>query len=261
MKKFLMFILCTLFSINVSAKKEKITKTTEIKKMKNFKPLLREEKAREILEMNKDDGSEENYNIKNKKYLVDEYADGKKEEREVIDLREDKSKSDDLDEVEDDEDENEKDLKNNIKILTANYKYILDLSSSCCVGNIAEKMRIHNLNRNNKTQNIVDLLTIDANTYYVQNTCLLLSDIAINNIVKNKDLNKIFKETRKDCICNNQELLFKNIKNFQKLYETDKNFYKTKFIYKSKDDQGRIIEQDMNETVLNILSTLDTCMK
>ena len=233
MKKFLLFILSILFSTAGFTSIFKKTDLETMKKQKDFKPLLKQEKAKDILEINKNDDTEEIFEIKNEKYV-----NNKEDEKDKKILK-----------------KHEK----NIKILTANYKNILNLSSSCCVANIAEKIKLHNRNKNKISHNIIDLLTIDANTYYVQNTCLLLSDIAINNIVKNKDLNNIFKLTRKDCICNNQELLKENIKNFEKLYAADKNFYKTKFIYKSRDDQGRIIEQDMNETVINILDTISGC--
>ncbi len=236
MKKFYIFILSVLFSTAGFASIFKKTDLETMKKQKDFKPLLRQEKAKNILEINKNDDTEEIFEIKNKKYVNNEET---KNEKNIKILKQ---------------------QQENIKILTANYKNILNLSSSCCVANIVEKIKLYNMNKNKTMQkNIIDFLTIDANTYYVQNTCLLLSDIAINNIVKNKDLNNIFKSTRKDCICNNQELLKENIKNFQKLYALDKDFYKTKFIYKSKDDQGRIIEQDMNETVINILNTLENC--
>lgn len=244
MKKFFVFILSVLFSTAGFASSYKIEQIEKLRLRKDFKPLLRQQKARDILEMNKDDDKEEMFEIKNKKYINYE-------------KQEEDSGEDENDEQEDKE--LLKKQKENIKILTANYKNILKLSSSCCVANIAEKIKMHNMNKQAKKENIIDLLTVDANTYYVQNTCLLLSDIAINNIVKNKNLNNIFKSTRKDCICNNQEFLNDNIKNFQKLYAADKNFYKTKFIYESKDDQGRIIEQDMNETVLNILDTIASC--
>ncbi len=257
MKKILVFILCVMFSNVGFAKSEKITTIKEMKRMKNFKPLLREEKAREILEMNKDDidTKEEDYKIKNEKYISYEKI-GKKENK-----KDDDEIKDDVDELDEDDDEEKKEEEKNIKILTANYKNILKLSASCCVANIAEKIKMHNIDKKQTPHNIIDVLSFDAKTYYIQNTCLALSDITINKVVKNKDLNNIFKSVRKDCICNNQEYLRDNIKNFQKLYNADKNFYKTKFIYKSRDDQGRIIEQDMNETILNILNTLDTCMK
>lgn len=234
MKKIIMYC-CIVFLAISCASKHKVPK--------GFKPLLREARAKEILDMGQDNAeiAEEKLEIQNNKYINYE------------EFKETKTNIQNADK--------EKILKENVQILTANYQNILNFSASCCVANIAEQVKSYNRNLSEKSENIIDLLNMDAKNYYIQNTCLLLSDKDINKIIKNRKFNHIVKLARKSCICNNQDFFYKNTKNFKLLYNTGDKFYMSRLIYKSRDDQGRIIEQDMNETILNILNTLDTCMK
>ena len=101
----------------------------------------------------------------------------------------------------------------------------------------------------------------DARDYFVQETCMIISEKDIKDIFKNKALANIIIRSRTNCICNNQEFLRKNINNFYKIYNEDPEFYKEVLIYRYRDKQGRIIEHDINESVLNIAITLENCIQ
>ncbi len=162
-----------------------------------------------------------------------------------------------LDDIEDtDAIEEGKDYKSkNIKHLMDNYKNILKTSSVCCVSGISEKLRTNGI----RGERLLSILRNDANDYFVQDTCLIISNDDIDAVFKSKGLANIVKSTRSDCICNNSAFLRKNINNFYKIYNEDPDFYKEVLIYRYRDKQGRITEHDVNESVLNIALTLEDC--
>lgn len=142
------------------------------------------------------------------------------------------------------------------KLLMQNYKNILNVSSVCCLATTVSKLKDRGIRGNN----LINLLKNDAKNYFLQDTCLIVSDNDINTIYGKKYfMAQVFKETRSNCICNNQNELKKNIKNFYKVYDEDKNFYKTKLIYAYKDKQNRNTEHDINESISNITHTLNNC--
>ena len=156
---------------------------------------------------------------------------------------------------EDDSEKIEERRKKNLNILMNNYKNILNISSSCCVANIAERLRINKVN----DKGIDNFLKIDAKEYRMQNNCMVVADRDINQIMNDKIINNSLHEARTDCICNNKTLLRNNIANFYKLYNEDKKFYRTALIYEYEDKQMRKVQHDINESILNIAFTLEKC--
>lgn len=148
-------------------------------------------------------------------------------------------------------------LNPNIKHLMDNYKNILKTSSVCCVSSIAERLKFNGVSG----EQLLSILKNDARDYFVQETCMIISEKDIKDIFKNKALANIIIRSRTNCICNNQEFLRKNINNFYKIYNEDPEFYKEVLIYRYRDKQGRIIEHDINESVLNIAITLENCIQ
>ncbi len=142
-----------------------------------------------------------------------------------------------------------------INLLMENYRNILQTSSACCVSSISEKLKENGV----YGESLLHILKGDAHDYFVQDTCLIISNKEISDIFESKALAKIIKGVRKDCICNNKEYLRANINNFYRIYNEDPDFYKEVLIYRYKDKQGRITEHDVNETILNISLTLENC--
>lgn len=145
----------------------------------------------------------------------------------------------------------------NIKYLMENYKNILKTSSACCVSSIAERLKFNGISG----EQLLKILSNDANDYFVQETCIIISEKDIKDIFKSKALANIIINSRTNCICNNKEFLRKNINSFYKIYNEDPDFYKEVLIYRYRDKQGRIIEHDINETILNIAITLESCIE
>ena len=145
----------------------------------------------------------------------------------------------------------------NIKYLMENYKNILKTSSVCCVSSIAERLKFNGISG----EQLLKILSNDAQDYFVQETCIIISEKDIKDIFKSKALANIIINSRTNCICNNKEFLRKNINNFYKIYNEDPDFYKEVLIYRYRDKQGRIIEHDINETILNIAITLESCIE
>lgn len=143
----------------------------------------------------------------------------------------------------------------NIKNLMENYTNITKASSVCCVSNLAGKLRDIGVN----SQNILNILKNDARNFYVQDTCLILSNEDIDDVFGKNGLSKIVKDTRKSCICANKNFMRKNIASFYKIYNQDPDFYKKELLYRYRDNQSRITEHDVNETILNIALTLEEC--
>ena len=142
-----------------------------------------------------------------------------------------------------------------LKHLIENYTNITKTSSVCCVSNLAAKLKGVGVN----SENILNILKNDARNFYVQNTCLILSNEDIDDVFGQNGLSQIVKDTRKSCICANKGFIRKNIASFYKIYNQDPDFYKKALLYRYKDNQGRITEHDINETVLNIALTLEEC--
>ena len=139
--------------------------------------------------------------------------------------------------------------------LMENYSNITKASSVCCVSNLAANLKKAGL----KSENILDVLKYDARRFYVQDTCLILSNEDIDNVFNTNGLSTIVKDTRKSCLCANKVFMRKNIASFYKIYKQDPDFYKKALLYRYKDKQGRITEHDINETILNIADTLNEC--
>lgn len=143
----------------------------------------------------------------------------------------------------------------NVKNLIENYKNILQVSATCCVSNITDKFNSLSLP---KTL-LLSFLATDAEDYAMQNMCLILSDEDIADVVNVEVVAGIVKDAKRDCICNNVEFLKDNIINFYRMYDVDPEFYNEILVYRFKDIQGRVVEQDINEAVFNVSTILNTC--
>ena len=144
-----------------------------------------------------------------------------------------------------------------IKVLMENYKNILQTSYSCCIVNISEELK-SNLSSN---EGIIRFLQIDGSEYALQNMCVVLNDKDINDVMGNKILSDTIKRTKNSCICNNAEFLRKNISNFYKIYNEKPALYDEVLVYRFKDKKGRIVEHDINETIVNISAILNSCLE
>lgn len=144
----------------------------------------------------------------------------------------------------------------NLMALIDNYKNILKVSYSCCVSTISQKFKDNNL----PNQLLVNFLSIDADEYGLQNMCLIVDDVDVYQVYDNPNLSSIVIDSKNDCICNNADYLKKNIDNFYKIYNIASDFYNDVLIFRFKDKKGRIVEQDINESVLNIANALDKCV-
>ena len=144
-----------------------------------------------------------------------------------------------------------------IKVLMENYKSILQTSYSCCVVNITEHLKANV----SSDDGIIKFLQKDGSEYALQNMCVVLNDKDINDVMGNKVIKNLIKKSRNSCICNNAEFLRKNITNFYKIYNEKPELYDEVLVYRFKDKKGRIVEHDINETIVNISAILNTCLE
>lgn len=142
-----------------------------------------------------------------------------------------------------------------IKVLMENYKNILKTSSACCASGVSENLKMDGISKDA----ILSILNIDAGNDGIIDRCIVFSEDDIIESFKHRDLSNTIIKSRKDCICNNKEFLRKNINNFYRLYNTDEDFYEKPLIYKYRDKTGDVIEDDVNEAVLNMALTLESC--
>ena len=142
-----------------------------------------------------------------------------------------------------------------VKILMENYKNILQTSSMCCVSNIVENFKMHGL----KSNEIVGILSEDIDDQSIQERCLIVSKEDIKETFEDGPIADMVTKAREVCICNNKDYLRKNIGNFYRLYNKNPDFYEKYWVYRYKDKQGNIIEDNVNETILNIAITLESC--
>lgn len=145
----------------------------------------------------------------------------------------------------------------NVKALMENYQNILKTSYSCCVVNIAEELKHRGVSK----ESIVQFLKFDAEEFALQNMCIVVDDSDINDVYGNKLLTEVVAKSKNSCICNNAEFLKRNIDNFYKIYNMKPELYNEVLVYRFKDKNGRIVEHDINETVLNISTILNSCVK
>ncbi len=161
-----------------------------------------------------------------------------------------------LDDIDNDEPlEDNKNYDSPVKTLMENYRNILKTSSACCVSSISENLKMSGVPQDA----IVSILSYDAANDGIADRCIVFSENDIAESFKNDNLANIVKKSRRDCICNNKDFLRKNINNFYRLYNADEEFYNKPLIYKYKDKTGDIIEDDVNEAVLNMALTLESC--
>ena len=151
-------------------------------------------------------------------------------------------------------DENKEYSSKSIKILIDNYKNILETSSACCNSNISENLHMSGF----QDEEISDIMNYNSENLSLQNKCLLVSTDDIKDSF-NSPISNIILDARKSCICNNKDFLKKNISNFYRLYNKDPKFYEKIWIYRYKDKDGSIIEDDVNETIVNLAITLESC--
>ncbi len=140
--------------------------------------------------------------------------------------------------------------------LIENYKNILQLSYSCCVSNIVQNFKDKNISK----KTLLGFLNLDAEEYGLQNMCVIVDNKDIKDVFEDDLMSLVVIEAKQDCICNNADYLRKNIDNFYKIYDLAPDFYNDVFVFRFKDKKGRIVEQDMNESVLNIAEALDKCI-
>ncbi len=143
-----------------------------------------------------------------------------------------------------------------IAAMLDNYKMILETSSICCTSNLTETMK----QKGFSSSSLVNFLVKDVSDYNMQGSCLIINNDDINDIFGKGEMAYIIQNIRKSCICSNKRMLEKTVDNFFKIYMQDPSFAKEAFIYRHKDKQGRVIEHNINETILNISETLEQCM-
>ena len=151
-------------------------------------------------------------------------------------------------------DESKEYTSESVKILMENYKNILQVSSICCATNITENLKMSGL----QSEEVVSILSKDAKEGFIQDRCLIASKEDIEEAF-DKNVSNMVLKAREVCICNNKDYLRKNISNFYRLYNKDPKFYEKIWIYRYKDRQGDIVEDDVNGTILNIAVTLESC--
>ncbi|MBQ8660689.1 MAG: hypothetical protein IJ473_03840 [Alphaproteobacteria bacterium] len=139
--------------------------------------------------------------------------------------------------------------------LIENYKNILKTSQACCVSNMTENFKIHNLTQDQ----IFDILREDAQDLQIQDKCLIISENDIFNSFDGGYVSDMVVKARNICICNNKEFLRKNVNNFYRIYNKDEEFYKTPLFYKYKDRYGRVVIDDVNQSIINMALTLESC--
>ncbi len=144
-----------------------------------------------------------------------------------------------------------------VMVLMENYKNILKTSYSCCVANIVEKMK----NSNVSQDSILSFLSKDANEYALQNMCLFVNNKDMIDVYNFGAVSSIVTEVKNDCICNNAKFIRKNLNNFYKLYNEKPELFDEALVYRFKDKKGRVVEHNINETVLNITNVLNNCLK
>lgn len=144
-----------------------------------------------------------------------------------------------------------------VMVLMDNYKNILKTSYSCCVANIVEKMK----NSNVSQDSILSFLSLDANEYALQNMCVFVNNKDMKDVYDFSVVSSIVAEVKNDCICNNAKFIRKNLNNFYKLYNEKPDLFEEALVYRFKDKKGRIVEHNINETVLNITNVLNNCLK
>lgn len=144
-----------------------------------------------------------------------------------------------------------------IMVLMDNYKNILKTSYSCCVANIVEKMK----NSSIPQESILSFLSKDANEYALQNMCLFVNNKDMIDVYNFGVASSIVAAVKNDCICNNAKFIRKNLNNFYKLYNEKPELFDEALVYRFKDKKGRVVEHNINETVLNITNVLNNCLK
>lgn len=144
-----------------------------------------------------------------------------------------------------------------VMVLMDNYKNILKASYSCCVSNIVDELKMTNVPHDS----ILRYLSLDAEEYALQNMCLVVNNSDVKDVYNSNFLTSVVSKVRNDCICNNADFIRKNLNNFYKLYNEKPELYDEVLVYRFKDKMGRIVEQNINETVLNITNVLNNCVK
>lgn len=144
-----------------------------------------------------------------------------------------------------------------LMVLIDNYKNILKASYSCCVANITDELKRSNVSKDS----ILKFLQLDANEYAFQNMCLVVNNKDVKDVYNNFVLSSVVADVRNNCICNNADFIRKNLNNFYKLYNEKPELYDETLVYRFRDKKGRVVEQNINETVLNITDVLTNCVK
>ncbi|MBD5405817.1 hypothetical protein HDR59_04710 [bacterium] len=144
-----------------------------------------------------------------------------------------------------------------VMVLMDNYKNILKASYSCCVSNIVDELKRTDVPHDS----ILRYLSLDAEEYSLQNMCLVVNNSDVKDVYNSNFLTSVVSKVRNDCICNNADFIRKNLNNFYKLYNEKPELYDEVLVYRFKDKMGRIVEQNINETVLNITNVLNNCVK
>ncbi len=141
------------------------------------------------------------------------------------------------------------------KVIMENYKNLLSISSMCCSSNLTEELK----NKDYDSYEINDILKKDKDYLLAQDRCILVSEEDIEQSFDDSNVIKAILKSKENCICNNKPFIRKNINNFYRVYNSDSEFYRKPLIYRYKNKNGDIIEEDVNETVLNIALTLEAC--
>ncbi|MDR1476725.1 MAG: hypothetical protein LBI17_01190 [Rickettsiales bacterium] len=155
-----------------------------------------------------------------------------------------------------------RDLKNGedyddfgINVVIDNYKNVLNASASCCPYRITDGMRDAGFEQDG----IMEFLAHDSVDYSVQNMCMVMSDEDVGKVFSNRRLLRAVAAARRECICNNSDYLRASLANFYTIYKADKDFYKKALIFHFRDAGGKVVKQDMLDSVMNITDILRTC--
>jgi hypothetical protein len=155
-----------------------------------------------------------------------------------------------------------RDLKNvadyddfGVNVLIDNYKNVLNASASCCPYRIVDGMRAADFEQDK----IMDFLARDSVDYSVQNMCMVMSDEGVGKLFSNRRLLRAIAAARRECICNNAQYLRSSLANFYTIHKIDKDFYDKALVFHFRDSNGKVVKQDMLDSVMNITEILRTC--
>lgn len=151
--------------------------------------------------------------------------------------------------------DNIENLQDELLMIRKKYIEIMFLSKNCCSHGLTSKLNDMKVSKDNIFKFMID----DKKMYEIQNICMIINDNDIANLVGSLELSILVRDVRNSCVCNNKDVLQREMKLFKAIIGTTDFFKKNNIIFRYKNELGEIVKNSIGRDVTNLLNILNNC--